>query len=289
MNQYMPPTDLPPISVGVIGMGRVGPAIASALRASGHTIGSVSARSAQSQARADLMLPGVPIASAQEVAQENDLVFLAVPDGQIASCAQSLKWKPGQLVVHLSGALGLEALQAAADQGALVMALHPALPFTGTSLDVQRLQNCPFAVTASPLVLPIARAIVTSLGAVPFDVENDRRALYHAALNHAANHLVTILAQSKEMLEAAGVADTEQYLRPLCQAALDNALSGGIEALSGPVVRDDLETIRSHRRAMASFPKTLETYDALVAASTDAWQNRPRSAAQTGTQVQEDA
>lgn len=277
MTQYKPPTDLPAINVGVIGMGRVGPAIASALRAAGHNIGSVAARSAASKAQAELILPGVPVLPPEEVAAQNDLVFLAVPDSQVASCAQSLPWKPGQLVAHLSGALGLEALEGASDQGALVMALHPALPFTGTSLDIKRLQDCPFGVTASPLVLPIARAIVMSIGAVPYDVANEQRPLYHGALNHAANHLVTILAQSKEMLTAAGIKDTEHYLRHVTMAAVDNGLRDGIDALSGPVVREDYETIAAHRQALEPFPGILETYDALIKSSKAAWQSRSKT------------
>lgn len=236
------------LQVGVIGMGRVGPAIASALRASGHKIVAVSAHSDQAAERASVMLPGIPLASPDEVVERASLVFLAVTDSQIQLLAEELgsTWKPGQVVVHLSGAIGLDALRPAAEVGAMTMSLHPAMTFTGTSLDVSRLEGCPIAVTASPLVAPLAELLARELGGVPVPLPEAAKTRYHAALAHAGNHLVTVISQARELLLQAGIVDPGEFLRPLTTAALDGALESGMGALTGPVQRGDRAVVEAH-------------------------------------------
>ena len=130
------------------------------------------------------------------------------------------------------------------------------MTFTGTSLDVARLSGCPCAVTGSPLYLPIAQALVVELGGVPVVIAEEDRVLYHAALAHGANHLVTLIGQSMRILEAVGVAEPGEYLRPLCEAALDGVLRSGESSQTGPVVRGDIGTIREHVEALNALATT---------------------------------
>ena len=150
------------LGIGIIGMGHVGPVIGSALRAVGHQIVAVCASSDASRERADAMLPGVPLASPEEVVRRSEVVILAVPDDQIGPLASGLAdlgaWQSGHIVIHLSGASGVGLLSAAAGAGAIPLAIHPAMTFTGTSVDVARLVGTPFAVTAAAPFLPIAQA-----------------------------------------------------------------------------------------------------------------------------------
>ena len=152
----------------------------------------------------------------------------------------------GQLAIHVAGRYGVSVLEPAARAGALTLAVHPAMTFTGTSLDVARLVGCPFAVTAPATLLPIGQALVTETGGTPVVVAEEDRGLYHAALAHGANHLVTLVAQSMRVLEALGVEAPGAYLAPLLQAALDGTLSSGESALTGPVARGDVGTVREH-------------------------------------------
>jgi predicted short-subunit dehydrogenase-like oxidoreductase (DUF2520 family) len=124
------------------------------------------------------------------------------------------------------------------------------MTFTGTSLDLDRLDDCPFGVTAAGEGASIAAALVMEMGGDPVEVSDDRRALYHAALAHGANHLVTLVAQTLELLSAAGVAEPERIARPLLTAALDNSLREGDLALTGPVARGDHATVRAHIEQM---------------------------------------
>jgi predicted short-subunit dehydrogenase-like oxidoreductase (DUF2520 family) len=109
---------------------------------------------------------------------------------------------------------------------------------------------------------------VSELGGTPIWVPEDRRTLYHAGLAHGANHLVTLVAQAMDLLRESGADEPAEILRPLMTAALDNALSYGDAALTGPVARGDVETVRAHLAEIAtSAPNTLTSYVALARAT----------------------
>lgn len=253
------------LGVGVVGMGHVGPVIASALRAVGHTVVGVTATSPASLERAEVMLPGVPVLGVEALVERCELVVLAVPDDQlgplVAGLADLRVWQGGQLVVHTSGAHGTGVLEPARRLGVIPMAIHPAMTFTGTTVDVARLVGTPFAVTAPAPVLPIAQALVVELGGEPVVVEEARRALYHAALAHAANHLVTLEVQAQRALGEAGVEDPGAFMRPLLEAALDRVSRDGEAGLSGPVVRGDAGTVGRHMSALLADRELADVAD----------------------------
>jgi predicted short-subunit dehydrogenase-like oxidoreductase (DUF2520 family) len=215
------------LGVGVVGAGRVGAVLGSALRAAGHAVVGASGISDASRERIETLLPGVPNLTVDEVVERAELVLLAVPDDALAGLVSGLAdvgaWQPGQLVVHTSGRYGVGVLDPARRAGAIPLALHPAMTFTGTSLDLARLEGCAFAVTAPAAVLPIGQALVVEVGGEPVLVQEEARELYHAALAHGANHLVVLVAQAAQALEAAGVAAPGRVLAPLLGAALDGA------------------------------------------------------------------
>jgi predicted short-subunit dehydrogenase-like oxidoreductase (DUF2520 family) len=263
------------LGVGVVGAGRVGAVLGSALRAAGHAVVGVSAVSAASRERADTLLPGVPVLEVPRVVERAELVLLAVPDdalpGLVAGLAATGGWQPGQLVVHTSGRHGWRLLGPAVAAGAIPLALHPAMTFTGTSLDLARLLGCCFGVTAPGPVLPIAQALVVEMGAEPVVVAEEARPLYHAALAHTANHLVTLVAEGLDLLRSAGVDAGDRVLAPLLSAALDNALRHGQAALTGPVSRGDAATVAAHVAAIAGsgVDGAVASYRALARVTAD--------------------
>lgn len=249
------------LGVGVVGAGKVGAVLGSALRAAGHAVVGASGISAESRDRIDAMLPGVPVLEVPQVVERAELVLLTVPDdalpGLVGGLADLGAWQAGQIVVHTAGAHGVGVLAPARAQGAIPLALHPAMTFTGTSVDLGRLTGCSVAVTAPTPVLPIGQALVVEIGGEPVVVAEEDRPLYHAALAHGANHLVVLVTQAAQALAAAGVARPDRVLGPLLGAALDRALgaaavggeglpAAGLAALTGPVVRGDAGTVAAH-------------------------------------------
>lgn len=254
-------------SVGVVGAGRVGAVLAAKFRAAGHPIVGVSGRSAATRLRVQTLLPGVYTVSPIELAQRADILVLAVPDDDLADVAASLAIhaRPGQVVLHTSGRHGLDVLAGFTRAGARAIAFHPAMTFTGTQVDLDR--ACAFGLSADPENRQLAEALVTQLGGTPEWIEDDDRVAYHAALSHGANHLNTVVAQAMDVLRDAGVADPSALLRPLLTAALDNALDYGDAALTGPVARGDVATVRAHTEELTETPDVLDTYVALARAT----------------------
>lgn len=272
------------LGVGIVGAGRVGAVLGSALRAAGHAVVGASGISAESLERIDTLLPGIPVLEVRRVVELSELALLAVPDdalpGLVAGLAEVGAWQPGQLVVHTSGRYGTEVLAPARAAGAIPLAIHPAMTFTGTSLDLSRLEGTTFAVTAPGPVQPIGQALVVELGGEPVIIDERDRGLYHAGLAHGANHLVVLVAQAAQALQVAGIEDPGRALAPLLHAALDGALraadgaSDPIRTLTGPVVRGDAGTVVEHLSVLTDLAAhheasdTVDSYRALSRAAT---------------------
>ncbi len=257
------------LRVGVVGAGRVGAVLAAALRAAGHDIVAAAGESDASRDRIEALLPGVTTDKPSTVARACDLLLLTVPDDMLPNVVSMLSASgaihAGQYVVHTSGAHGLAVLDDAVAVGARPVALHPAMTFTGTAIDLPRLTGCVFGVTAGDAERDVTEMLVDDLGGRAMWVPEDKRTLYHAALAHGANHLVTLVTQAMEMLTAAGGDHPADTLRPLLTAALDNALEQGDSALTGPIVRGDLNTIAAHLDEIAAnAPHTLPSYAAMA-------------------------
>lgn len=214
------------LGVGVIGAGRVGPVIAAALAGAGHAITGITLGSDPD--RVEAVLPGVPTLDADEVVRRSELVIVAVPRDElgpiVAGLAEIGAWQMGQLVLHTDPSYGLDVLAPAVARGAIPLAVHPAITFTGTSIDLRQLHDAYAAVTAPPAVLPIAQALAVELGCEPVVVAEADRAAYGEAIATATEFSAALLRQSAGLLAEAGVADPARYLSALVHSTIDSAL-----------------------------------------------------------------
>ncbi|WP_433871035.1 Rossmann-like and DUF2520 domain-containing protein [Saccharopolyspora sp. CA-218241] len=260
----------PRLRVGVVSAGRVGAVLGAALRRAGHQVDAAAAVSDASVRRAEELLPGAAVLPPDEVAAQADLVLLAVPDDAIAGLVRGLvatgSLRQGQMLLHTSGAHGVAVLAPAAEVGVLPLALHPAMTFTGRAEDVERLATACTAVTAADDAgWAVAEALALELGMEPVRVPEQARALYHAALTHGANHLITLVNDCAALLRAAGIEPADRVMAPILSASLDNALRMGDRAITGPVVRGDAGTVRDHLAALdRTDPEALPGYRALA-------------------------
>jgi len=234
----------------------------------------VSAVSQASRQRAELLLPGVDVVPVDEVLSRADLALLTVPDDAlpelVAGLAATGAVRRGTLIAHTSGRHGLAVLEPATREGALPLALHPALPFAGNAVDLERLHGASFGVTAPDPLRPVAEALVVEMGGEPVWLTEQQRPLWHAALAHGANHLTTLVASSADLLREIGVQQPGLVLGPLLGAALDGSLRGGDAALTGPVARGDADTVRAHLDALARVaPEVLPSYVAMARLTAD--------------------
>ncbi|MFQ6228225.1 Rossmann-like and DUF2520 domain-containing protein [Nocardia sp. NPDC002869] len=272
------------LTVGIVSAGRVGSALGAALERAGHVVFGVAAISDASVRRAQSRLPDSQILPVEEVAARSELLILAVPDAELAGLVRGLASsgtvRPGTIVAHTSGANGIGVLAPLREAGALPLAVHPAMTFTGHDEDLPRLANACFGITAADEIgYAIAQSLVIEMGGEPVRVAEEHRTLYHAALAHGSNHLVTLVLDAVEALRQAlagpgllgqqTVDDQpgglpERLLAPLASAALDNALRRGQAALTGPVARGDTAAVAAHLAALtAADPEIAAGYRAL--------------------------
>ncbi|HOB48729.1 MAG TPA: DUF2520 domain-containing protein [Mycobacterium sp.] len=269
------------LKVGIVSGGRVGTALGAALERAEHVVVACSAISATSRRLVERRLPDTPVLPVPEVADSAELLLLTVPDselpGLIGGLAATGAVRPGTIVAHTSGANGVGILAPLATQGCIPLAVHPAMTFTGGEEDVARLTDACFAVTAADETgYAVAQSLVLEMGGEPFRVREESRTLYHAALAHGSNHVVTLLADSLAALRRALAGDellgqqivsdapgglAERIIAPLARAALENTLHRGQAALTGPVARGDAAAVSAHLTALdAVDPDLAQAY-----------------------------
>ncbi|MDA2991490.1 MAG: DUF2520 domain-containing protein [Actinomycetota bacterium] len=269
------------LKVGIVSAGRVGTAVGMALERADHVVVACSAISAASLRLARRRLPDTPVLPVPEVAAHAELLLLTVPDselpGLVTGLAATGAVRRGTIVAHTSGANGVAVLAPLTDQGCVPLAIHPAMTFTGADEDVARLADTCFGITAADEIgYAIAQSLVLEIGGEPFRVSEQARTLYHAALAHGSNHIVTLMADALVALRAAlageallgqePVADSpgglaERIIGPLARAALENTLQRGQSALTGPVARGDAAAVAAHLAALDDVdPQLAQAY-----------------------------
>ncbi|HWR86210.1 MAG TPA: DUF2520 domain-containing protein [Rhodoglobus sp.] len=230
------------LGVGVIGGGRVGPVIATALGGAGHAVVGVATADEANRERVEAMLPGVPILPIPELVERSELVVIAIPEDQleplVAGLAATGAWQPGQLVLHTAPGVGTGVLAPAARAGAIPLAVHPAMVFTGTSLDLVRLRESWCAVTAPNPVLPIAQALVLEMGAEPLVVAEADRPAWGEAVATATAFSAEIVRQSASILAGIGVESPRSVLGPVLRSSLETALGSPPPLDAGPLELD---------------------------------------------------
>ena len=261
---------------GVIGAGRVAQALAFGLASHSIEPPLMWGRSLEKLGAASAATGSEVAVSLDRLASDCDVIAIAVSDDAIPSIvgdlARELVADSSTFVFHVSGRSGAAIIDPLRDRGALTAAIHPAMTFTGhPEREVAQMAQARFAVTGSSAsASQQARAIVALLSGVSIEIAEAQRTLYHAALCHASNHLVTLLTGASHALARAGVDDPASLLAPLVHAALLNSLDRGFDALSGPLLRGDERTIEGHLAALATdCPEMLPAYRAMALATVD--------------------
>ncbi|MDI6907772.1 MAG: DUF2520 domain-containing protein [Thermoanaerobacterales bacterium] len=254
-------------SMAIIGAGRAGTALGLALAAAGYPVAAVASRRLET-AEALARRVGCPATDRpDDAARRAAVVWITTPDRAVAEVAGAIAaqggFSPGQHVFHASGALPAAVLSPAREKGALVAAVHPLQSFAGVT-GPPDLAGCYFGVEGDAAALPLARRLVADLGGVFLPLRAGDKALYHAAACVASNYLVSVLDLAVRLLEGAGLerkAATAALL-PLVEGTVANVRRAGVAAaLTGPVARGDLDTVRGHVEALRALdPEAAELY-----------------------------
>ena len=265
---------VPPIAPGLprvafIGAGRVGTALGAALRASGWPVTATASRDRSRRDRFLALVPGSRAhAEAHDVLDEADLLFLTVPDDAVPAIAASLHLYSGQAIVHTSGVLPAAVLSPALAAGTEAGSFHPLVAFTDVAAGRAALAGCVVAIEGDEPLLPLLEDVAAAIGARPVRVTAEGKPAHHAAATLAAGGLVALLDVVDRLAGAAGIEAGERLgtYQGLARQALENAVRQGPEAaLTGPIVRGDLGTVRLHLDALRrADPDAIPIYVALA-------------------------
>lgn len=256
-------------SIGFIGAGRLAASLSAALQEAGYPVTAVASRNTQSAATLSSALGGgVKDGTAASVAGTCDLVFLTVADAEISALSAGLPWRAEQAVVHCSGALDLAVLDTASNRGALAGCLHPLQSFPSRSPEPARFGGIFCGIEAPAPLAAYLEDAARATGARSFRLEGVDRSLYHAAAVFASNEVVALMAAASRLWGAAGLPETtaREALSPLLLASAANVARQPLaQALTGPVARGDVATVRRHLAALEGEPELARLYRALSA------------------------
>lgn len=254
------------IKIGFIGAGTVATALAITLNKKGYQIVAVSSRSQQSADKLARLIEDCKSSlNKQETADAAELIFITTPDDVIASVVADVKWRPGQSVIHCSGADSTGILAPAREAGAAVGAFHPLQTFT--DLKQENLPGITYAIEAEEPLLTTLREMATALGGSWIELKAEDKVLYHTAAVFACNYMVTLFKIATDLWQSFGIPPQQatQALLPLLRGTINNIDSAGIpQCLTGPIARGDNGTIKKHLDALHKVaPELSRTYQEL--------------------------
>jgi predicted short-subunit dehydrogenase-like oxidoreductase (DUF2520 family) len=253
------------LKIGIIGAGTVGSALAVRLADNGYPVVAVASRTFISAEKLANTIKGCQACeNNQQAADLADIVFITTPDAVIPNIAAKLQWHKGQSVVHCSGADSTEILEPARLMGANTGAFHPLQTFAGIQQAIANLPGSTIAIEAEEPLLTVLKEMAAALNCRWIELKAEDKVVYHAAAVIASNYLVTLVKLADDLWETFGIPREQatQALLPLLKGTLNNIANVGIpQALTGPIARGDLETVKKHLAALQKeAPDALSVY-----------------------------
>src|SRR6266478_3649437 len=258
-------------SLAIIGAGHVGRALGRRLRELGWKIAAVVTQSEPTARKATRYIGGGhahAVISRRVLAAH--VILITAPDAAVEKVARELarigaEELRGKIVLHTSGALGSNVLEAVRECGAAVGSMHPLQTFSGVG--VPPLEGRVFAIEGDAGAMRMARQIVRALGGTPVHLESLKKPLYHAAGAMAAGHMLALMEAATQMMMETGMTRREavRALLPLTRQVLENfERLGPRAAWTGPLSRGDYKVVKAHLEALRDSPEEFaEAYDAL--------------------------
>jgi predicted short-subunit dehydrogenase-like oxidoreductase (DUF2520 family) len=253
------------VKIGIIGAGNVGSALAIRLAEKGYNVVAVSSRTRTSAEKLAQAIAGCQaVANNQIVADIANIVFITTPDAVIPKVAAELYWQKGQSVVHCSGADSTETLHPARQMGANTGVFHPLQTLASVKQAIDNIPGSTFAIEAEEPLLSTLKEMAAALNCRWIELKASNKIVYHAAAVIASNYLVTLVKLADDLWETFGIPREQatQALLPLLKGTLNNIENVGIpQALTGPIARGDIETVKKHLTALQKeAPDALFTY-----------------------------
>lgn len=238
------------ITIGFIGAGTTGTALAVRLYEKKYHVIAVASRTLASAEALAARITGCTIyQSAQSVADEAKLIFITTPDDVIEKVVSEINWHERQFVIHCSGAHSVDILEPATKYRAITGCIHPLQTFAGVMQAINNIPGSTFAIEAEEPLFSILKNIAITLEGDWVELKAGDKILYHAAAVFACNYLVTLVKLATDLWQTFNVSQGKatKALLPLLRGTLNNIETIGLpNCLTGPIARGDLGTIKKH-------------------------------------------
>jgi len=261
--------------IGFVGGGRVGKAYGKFLKSRGYDVCGYFSRTQSSAIEAASFAGTSWYGSMEELAEASDMIFLTVNDDQIPLTAKKMSDADaaldGKIVVHMSGALSSGELEVLKKRGCHTYSLHPLLSFAEPVKAWKRVGDAVFSVEGDGEKMQTVKRMLKDTGCSFFEIETDKKALYHAAACVASNYVTVLLDYAFSLYLDMGLSrqDAAKALLPLSKGTVQNAEDGGPEkTLTGPISRGDSGVIRLHMEAFDKSAKEKEDFYRLMGLQT---------------------
>ncbi len=266
-------------SIVIVGAGKVGTALGVLLRERGYPVVGIASRtraSAEAAARRVDPTPETSVAP-ESLTPSGEVILLTTRDDVIqevcATIADRGGFRSGQVVLHVSGSVPSDALDAARKAGCAIGSMHPLQSFADVDVAIQRLKGAFFCLEGDTRAIEVAKNLAEALGGRVMTIQTEDKPIYHAAAVIASNFFVSLIDMSLRFYEAIGI-DREkglEALMPLIEGSLANIKAlGPVKALTGPIARGDVGVVKKHLEAIGRvLPDMLPIYDALARLNVD--------------------
>lgn len=258
-------------TIAIIGSGVVGTAIGHILSQRGYKIAAIAARTTETLKRASQYIRAHATTDIAAAGFMADVILITTPDDMIEAACNELAVRgvfgPEHYVFHTSGALSTDILATASAKGAKVGCIHPMQAFATIEGAIEELPGSVFGITADEEALPLARQLAIDLGGEPITIRDEDRPIYHAAACAVCNYLVTLVYYGQHLYESLLIppdAALKAFI-PLLKGDIRNIeRSGTVMALTGPISRGDVGTVKGHIEALnRSLPQDVALYKML--------------------------
>lgn len=256
--------------LALIGCGKAGLSLSLALKSAGWEVAGCIGRTPPSASQGAQWLACGILGSVAEI-PKGVVIILGVPEGSFAEVDRRIAvedpFLKGRVILHLSGALPSRALEVCRLRGASVGSFHPIMTLPDPLTGARRLKGATFAIEGRPAAVEAMRTMAQSLAGKSFILSPRGKTLYHASAVMASNHVLTLLADSQDMLVEAGADPVMAHdaFHQLVSGTVENFYAGGaVAAITGPVERGDARTIKNHLLALKRWPQVRERYRLLA-------------------------
>lgn len=255
--------------IAIIGVGRLGGALALALSKTEYKIKQlISRHHEKTQHIAELIAPKPEILSTDEFEKiSSEIIFITTPDPEVKIVAENLalRLKHNPFVFHASGALSSDVLQNLREIGCRVGSLHPLVSISDSNLGAERFKDAFFCLEGDVEACQIAQKLVAVLGGKSFSIPTNLKALYHASAVISSGHLVALFSVAIEALAGCGLSthQAQEILFPLVKSTIQNlSTQTPTQSLTGTFARADLDTLKRHLEALQenASPEILAVY-----------------------------